>query len=261
MARTVLIILDGLNFQTAALHMGYMRSLAARHVATLRLIKCCKPSLSRPIYATLLCGQPPHAHGIITNECARQLEMPTIFSVASAAGLVTAAAAYYWIYELCHAARFDPRYHRFVAEPGNAIGYGLFYSHDEYPDGELFADAEALCRLAEPDFLLCHSMAIDFSGHAHGAGSSEYMAACKKADQLLEQYLPLWLHRGYRAIITSDHGMSRDGSHLADEPSVRNVPLWFAGFDSELPEDIGQTDIAPLMADWLGLDWPLLERV
>lgn len=92
MPRAVLIILDGLNFQSAAAQMGYMRFLCAKGAASLRLVKCCRPSLSRPLYAALRCGKPPQAHGIMDNECARPLACPDIFSLASAAGLVTAAA-------------------------------------------------------------------------------------------------------------------------------------------------------------------------
>lgn len=256
MSRLVLVLLDGLAASAAAAHMSYLAALTragkARHTGLMAEL----PPLSRPVYATLLTGKTPLETGIVRNDDARVSPAPTLFARAREAGLVTAAAAYHWISELCNRAPFSSGRDRFCDDGALPIGHGLFYSEDAYPDAELFRDAEALRLRYAPDLLLVHSMGIDFAGHAAGADSPAYRAAVRAADALLAASVPAWLDWGASVIVTSDHGMDADGSHSDATETARRVPFWLAGAPPDAPLPARQPDIAPLAARLLGIPWP-----
>ena len=255
MSRLVLVLLDGLTARAAARHMGFLAALTwggrARHTGLVAEL----PPLSRPIYATLFSGLTPLETGILTNEDARACPAPTLFARARDAGLVTAAAAYSWVSELCNRAPFDAPRDRMTDDARLPIAHGLFYSQDAYPDDELFRDAEALRRNFAPHLLLVHSMGIDFAGHTAGAASRAYREAVRAADALLATHVPRWLGEGASVLITSDHGMDADGSHTDPTPAARRVPLWLAGADAGTALPATQTEIAPLCARLLGIPW------
>ena len=254
MPRVIMVLLDGLAAATARQCLSYPQALEEVGEAQYAELMCFLPPLSRPAYATLLCGLPPAQSGIFHNDDPRPCPVPTIFSRAQNAGLVTAAAAYYWMSELCNTAPFEPARHRLTNAPGMPIEHGLFYSNDAYPDDELFHDAAALCQCFAPDLLLVHSMGIDYAGHGYGAHSREYRDAARQADGLLARWLPLWLSHGYSVLVTSDHGMDEDHGHNDNTEATRCVPLWLLGSawkNQTVPSQ--QTEIADLVLRALGL--------
>lgn len=251
MPRLILVLLDGLHAAAADARMGFMAALVENGDAVRHTLSCALPPLSRPLYATLLTGRAPAELGIFRNDDARLCPAPTLFHHAREAGLVTAAAAYYWFSELCNRAPFVPERDRLTLDPTLPISHGLFYRRDDYPDEELFGDAEALYRRFSPHLLLVHSMNIDNAGHLSGGDSAAYRQAAREADGLLARHVPRWLAEGCALCVTSDHGMHPDGWHddLVDE--VRRVPLWFLGDAWRAPlAALGrpprQTDLAAL---------------
>lgn len=256
MSRLVLVLLDGLAAATASRHMSYMAALTRAGIARHTELMAELPPLSRPLYATLLTGLTPIETGIVRNDDARTSPAPTLFSRARAAGLATAAAAYHWMSELCNRAPFEPGRDRLCDDESLPIGHGLFYTEDAYPDPELFRDAEALRLKFAPDFLLVHSMGIDFAGHAHGAGSRAYRQAARQVDSLLASAIPCWLAWGAAVMVTSDHGMGADACHSDPSKAARRVPFWLVGASADVPLPSRQTDVAPLAASLLGLAWP-----
>ena len=254
MGRLVFVLLDGLNAETARCRMSFLQALCEAGQLSHTTLTAPLPPLSRPLYACLLSGQTPAVSGIVRNADTRPCPAPTFFHQAQRAGLTTAAAAYHWFSELCNISPFDPARDRLTNDPALPIAHGLFYSEDTYPDAELFRDAEALrCRF-NPHLLLVHSMGIDWAGHCHGGISAAYAEAARQVDNLLAQYLPLWLEAGYNLLLTSDHGMDADGGHYDNTPEVRQVPLWQAGpVWRNLPRPAAQTDVANLVCKALGL--------
>lgn len=240
----------------ARAHMRFMAALCAAGKAALHETSSQMPPLSRPVYATLLSGLPPFAHGILRNEDARPLGGRNVFAALTSAGYIVAAAAYAWFYELCSGETFDPMRHRILFDSGGPIAHGIFYENDAYPDDALFADAEWLRRSCAPDFLLAHSMGIDCAGHAQGGQSAAYYAAASRADALLARYLPHWLSDGYAAIVLSDHGMDANGAHYSTEDCVMRVPVWLAGANWPVFDSFGQTDIPRIIAARFGLGFP-----
>ncbi|MFT4302444.1 MAG: alkaline phosphatase family protein, partial [Desulfovibrio sp.] len=163
MNRILFVLLDGLTASTARRCLSYPQALEEGGQARYVELECFLPPLSRPTYTTLLCGLPPAKSGIMHNDDKRACPARSIFAKAQNAGLVTAAAAYYWMSELCNTTPFDPASHRLTNAPGMPIEHGLFYSNDDYPDNELFNDAAALCQGFEPDLLMLHTMGIDYA--------------------------------------------------------------------------------------------------
>ena len=253
MTRLVFVLLDGLA-ATASPCMGYMQSLVDAGTARCTELIAELPPLSRPIYATLLSGKRPAESGITHNDDTRPCPEPHIFSRARAAGLVTAAAAYHWMSELCNTRPFDAARDRHTDNAALPIAHGHFYCTDAYPDDELFHDAASLQLRHNPHLLLVHSMGIDNAGHLYGAASREYRNAARRADGLLARWLPRWMEAGYAVLVTSDHGMDADGSHNDTNDACRRVPLWLAGEtvnSTPLPQD--QTQIADLVCSVLGI--------
>ena len=259
MSRLIFILLDGLRAAAADRHMGFMAALTEHGDAQRLTLDCALPPLSRPLYATLLTGRTPAVLGLFHNGDVRPCPVPTLFHQARDAGLVTAAAAYCWFSELCNRAPFEAGRDRLTLDPSLPIGRGLFYRRDDYPDEELFADAEALRRRCSPELLLVHSMNLDNAGHLSGGHSAAYRQAVREADGLLSRLLPLWRAAGYALCVTADHGMHADGQHDDLVEDVRRVPLWLVGDAWRTPLDaLGhpprQTDVAGLCRKVLGLE-------
>ena len=255
MTPVVFVLLDGLGAATARRCMSFMTAMEEAGFARYAELLSELPPLSRPLYATLLSGLKPTESSIVHNDIARTCPAATIFSRARDAGLVTAAAAYHWMSELCNAAPFDPARDRLTDNPALPIAHGVFYSTDSYPDDELFHDAACLLHRHQPHLLLAHSMGIDNAGHEHGADSRAYRDATRRADGLLARWMPRWLENGYSVLVTSDHGMDADKGHNDNTPATRQVPLWLVGEswrDLPLPEN--QPQVAGVVARALGLD-------
>src|SRR3990170_5214791 len=108
MAKTILILSDGLRYDVAKDNMGFLGHLVETKQASLCKIIGELPSMSRPMYETVHTGLPSSEHGIVANSIVRLSEKPNIFQAVKSAGKVTAAAAYFWYSELYNRAPFDP---------------------------------------------------------------------------------------------------------------------------------------------------------
>lgn len=104
--------------------------------------------------------------GITCNEIVRRSNQTSIFNLCREAGLVSGAAAYFWMSELYNRAPFDKHRDRIQFGTGEGlIDYGLYYWEDSYPDSHLFMDGESIRKAYHPDFMLYHPMSIDLAGH------------------------------------------------------------------------------------------------
>ncbi|SHO58686.1 alkaline phosphatase family protein [Vibrio quintilis] len=227
--QVILVIIDGLAYDTATDCMGYLQSLVEQRQATLYQLQSELPSLSRPLYETILTGTSPLEHGVLHNQIVRRSTEESVFSLARQAGLTTAAAAYHWFSELYNTAPFIPERDRLTNNPSLLIQHGLFYHEDHYPDSHLFCDAEILRQTYQPDFLLVHPMNTDDAGHKAGYDSGLYRNTVRRADVGLSGYLHRWRAEGYQILVTSDHGMNNDHSHGGTLAMERLVPLYVIG--------------------------------
>lgn len=253
--KVILIVLDGLAYETAEQCMGFLQGLKAQGATTLYKIQCELPSKSRPLYETILTGVSPVQSGIVHNDIVRNSNQQSVFSLARKSGLTTAAAAFHWFSELYNRSPYDAVRDRYTQAPDQLIQHGCFYHGDHYPDNYLYLDAECLRRRHDPDFLLIHPMNIDNAGHRDGVDSAHYRNTVRNSDGELSKYLPTWIDEGYQIIITADHGMNADKSHGGTLPEERDIPLFVIGDSfSHQPECAPmQTEICGSVCELLGI--------
>lgn len=259
MAKTILVLLDACRYDTCSQNAGYLEHLIDHGQGAKYRVRGELPSLSRPMYETSFTGLPSSVHGITGNGVVRPSRCPNVFSICRENGLVTAAAAYFWMSELySRPGRFDPLHDRFQSEAEGSICHGIFYCEDHYPDSHLLGDGEFLRRRYQPDFLLIHSMGIDYWGHQKGSDSPEYAQAVAAVTELLGQLLPAWLAEGWQVVVTADHGMNALGVHGGPAPEQRTVPLYI--FSAKVvpgrfeDREISQLNTAPLLCRLLEVE-------
>jgi len=258
--KVVLVLSDGLRYDTAVDGMGFLGHLVEVKLASLYKVISELPTMSRPMYETVHTGLPVTEHSVVSNQMVRRSNKPNIFQSAVEAGKTTAAAAYYWFSELYNRTPYDTLDDREVDDESLLIQHGRFYTQDEYPDIELFATAGMLVRKFAPDYLLVHPMGMDYVGHTYGAASSEYRNHAIRQDVMLANLIPEWMERDYNILVTGDHGMGADKMHGGTTPDVREVPLYLirpgvpgAGDTGEM---ISQLQIAPTVCNLLGVPIP-----
>ncbi len=264
MNKVILVLSDGLRYDTAVAGMGYLGHLVEAKLASLYKVTGELPSLSRPMYETVHTGLPVNEHGIISNLVVRGSTAPNVFHAAYNAGRTTAAAAYFWFSELYNRSPFDPIEDREVDDETLPIQHGRFYTQDEYPDIELFATAGMLVRKFKPDYLLVHPMGMDYAGESHGSDSSEYRNHATRQDKWLAMVLTEWMQDGYNILVTGDHGINSDGQHGGTTSDVREVPLYFirpgvVGL-GDSRQTVSQLQIAPTICKLLELEIPKTMR-
>lgn len=253
--KVIYLLIDGLAWQVARDSMGYLLALCEAGDASLYRVESALPSLSRPLYETLLTGRTPVDSGIVHNGIQRLSHGPSLFHLAREANLTTAAAAYHWISELYNRSPYQPRRDRVTEAAELPIQHGRFYHQDHYPDDHLLLDAEDLRQRYAPDLLFIHPMNIDDAGHQYGLDSPQYRNAARRFDILLSEYLSDWRAAGYQLVITSDHGMNNDCSHGGNLPCERQVPLFVCGDAFSHRPDLtpAQHELAGTVASLLGL--------
>ncbi len=254
--KVVLIVVDALRFDTACTHMGFMQHLVERKMVSRFEVRSEVPSLSRPLYETILTGTPPIVHGVTSNMTVRLSTQNSLFHLAQSNGLSTAAAAYYWVSELYNRAPFQHMEDRLQFDKQLPIENGLFYFEDHYPDSHLFADAAWLMDQKQPDFLYIHPMNVDDDGHKFTANSAQYRNRVLAVDALLSLFIPKCMAQGYDVIVTADHGMTSDGNHGGTTMEDRHVPMFVisqtvkAGIKDGV---VSQLQVAPLCCHLLNI--------
>ena len=254
--KVILVMIDAQGFDTAVQRAGFFEHLAEAGLAAKYRVQCGLPSSSRPMYETILTGQPVHAHGIYSNQIVRRSRCENLFSLTRAHGRSNAAAAYDWIAELyTDRAPFDLFRDRMCLQGSGDIDHGIFYCEDTYPDSHLYADAEMLRQMYQPDFMLVHPMNVDDQGHKFTAASREYGHASEISFDQLAVLFDRWRADAYDILITGDHGMDTLGMHGGNEAIQREVPLYIVS-DRVVPSDfsdhcISNLNIAPLICDLL----------
>ena len=234
-AKLIFILADGLRADTARDYMGYVAALAEAGQATACTLSCALPSLSRPLYATLITGKAPVEHGIVSNDQAGERCGETLFHTLAAQGVTSVVAAYDWFYELLTGERFLPWQHRSAAVPEAGITAAHWYFADDYPDSHTLADGEALRAWTGAEFVLIHTMGTDHAGHVHGGGSDAYNLAARRLDWDLARLVPAWHAAGYHVLLTSDHGMNADRMHGGTLTVEREVPFVWMPYDHSRP--------------------------
>lgn len=231
--RVVIALLDGLTARE-------MRRLEARRafgdgIAWAATLDVGTPSISRPVYHTLLTGVPQGFAGLGNNAHQGAARADTLAARARDAGASVswALTAVPWLHDL---------------------------AGDRTDSYDLGADApQGWSRRPPTDLSVLHLVATDDAGHQHGAASPEYRAA---ADASAETVRALRRARpGAWWFVGADHGHRDVGGHGGPEPEVTRV-RWIALCDDpgrafvEVPGVHPVTRLAATFAAALGVPAP-----
>jgi len=233
--RVVLVILDGLR-DDASHGQPFLDSLRARGASA--SARAAFPSLSLPGYTSILTGAPPRWSGVRSNSYDRAVPLDSIVArVRTAGGRAV-----------------------FVGDHGRSVPRLV----PDFADATLAPWSRGLERslvtaLERPaDLVVVLWSGIDDAGHDHGAASSAYSTAVRRADDALARALVGLDPRTDTLIVVADHGHIASGGHGGTEPEVLAVPLILAGAGVRPGHlaDAALTDVAPTIAALLGLPTP-----
>ena len=199
------------------------------------------PTVTAPSTASIVTGVSPAVHGIPTNflfdpehtmtkddsgmEYSDLIHVPTLWTVAHAAGLRTASA--YWPTTIGapidadfpnHAPMFNERDRRIyaaISTPGLVVEYEKKYG--ELPVGVRAFDDHVVTQMAllllqsrKPDFLLVYFQDFDHAEHRYGPDSPEAIRTLKNIDSdigvLRRAIAAAGLEKQTDIVIVSDHG-------------------------------------------------------
>ncbi len=236
------------------------------------------PTWSGPCWATIATGTGVAGHGITGNDLTghRLARHPDFVTRATRAGLPTLLAVSGWP-PLALAEDGGPLFaeastREFVSVPpsglawdeagaAGAAGLAAWDAADqdtaERAGAILAADDDA----GSPRVSFVYLGAVDFAGHATGAGGA-YLAALRATDQRVGQLLGAVLGRSsgprerWTAVVVTDHGHLDEGGHGGREPEVTTA--WAAAAGPGIvpggpPLITRQDQVAPLVLGAAGL--------
>jgi predicted AlkP superfamily pyrophosphatase or phosphodiesterase len=252
----VVISIDGFAafyLQDPRARLPTLRSLAERGVAAAG-VETVFPSTTWPTHVSLVTGVSPRTHGVVANHIFNRrtrgaedltgdpiydapdlLRAPTVYDVAHAAGLRTAAIDW----PATRNARtldfnlpffkdqrvFEDQTSRVVWEELTALGFPMDRQGEwaQLPkrflkDAMVGEVATAVARRHRPDLLLAHFLCVDSLQHLHGPRSPEAYWALEYVDGLIGRLLGD-LGREASVVIVSDHGFLPSAREI--RPNVR----------------------------------------
>jgi arylsulfatase A-like enzyme len=243
--KVAVLSVDGLRADAAArAELPNLRGLATRGAYTYAA-RSVTPSETLPGHASMLSGEEPKVHKITSDWDDFRPEkgfiaVPTVFSVARAAGLRTVMVVGKG--KLQH-----------LAPPGTVDSFVLAAR------GDADVANEAIVQTAAGfDLLFVHFPDLDLAGHAGGWMSAVYLETLARLDEALGRLLAA-LPPETTVILTADHG-GKDHTHGRDIAEDTTVPWIIAGPKvtrrGEMTSRVKQTDTAATALWTLGLSLP-----
>jgi arylsulfatase A-like enzyme len=237
----VIVSIDGMRADAAQTAAPNLVALSQRGAFSWRA-QTVVPSITLSGHASMLSGDTPNVHGMTWAEFDPRettITVPTIFTIARAAGLHTAMVV--GKPKLAH-----------LNAPGSTDVFVVCGSDDDVV-------TRALAEVnAERDLLFVHLPDTDLTGHRYGWMSAQYVAALSRADQALARLVAA-ARPSTTFVVTADHGgHARD--HFAATPVDMTIPWVIAGPGVKpglaLTTPVRVFDTAPTVAAVLGLDVP-----
>jgi len=204
-------------------------------------------ALTNPAFASILTGVNPRVHGIKDNNLGQ------VIKVEGLPDLVETK-----LYGSMHVKHFSkPEWDTaIVSLPMLGVGKSDDHMFDLIKDDLLKKDGQRL--------LIADISEVDFLGHAYGSESKRYLAAMRRADQQIEDFVTWLADKNLMEdtviIICSDHGMKViDHSYLLFD-AEKYVPFFIFGKNikkgNPLEFDASILDIAPTICYILGIPYP-----
>lgn len=269
-----LISVDGLCASALtdhSLRLPNLRGLAARGARSQGL-RPVFPSVTWPCHTTLITGVQPADHGVLGNHVydrragevvshygdrsGRRPRVETLYDVAAAAGLTTAAVC--WpqtrgadclrdnIPEFYEQALFEQHATPRLWDELTALGlpvdrYGEWsavYAHTPLQDWLTLETARHLIRRRRPDVLLVHFLAVDSFQHTHGVDSAEARWALAYADGLIGSLLGEIIAQGRtdttNVVVLGDHGFAPVHRRVLPNAVLRDEHLLHVDADGQI---------------------------
>jgi predicted AlkP superfamily pyrophosphatase or phosphodiesterase len=243
--KVAILSVDGLRGDVfAKAELPNLEALARRGAYTYSA-RTVTPSETLPGHASMVSGQDPKVHKITWdwNDFEPEkgfITVPTVFSVAKAAGLRTVVVV-------------GKRKLQHLVPPGTGDRFVLA----ERGDRDV-ANEAIVATAAGFDLLFVHFPDVDLAGHAAGWLSEGYMASLAEVDVAVARVLAA-LPPQTTVILTSDHG-GKDHDHGAEIGENTTVPWIVAGprvvRRGEIAARVKQTDTAATALWVLGLRLP-----
>lgn len=223
------------------------------------------PSTTYPAHATLVTGAPPRVHGVYSHLASRDptekarawhwfasaIQMPTLWDVAHAAGLETAAMSWpvsagadidYNIPEIWDPAAPDPE--RDFATAARHSTPGLFEELSQAlapwlagTGGAATSDrlrteaALELWRRHQPHLLLVHFIHYDALAHRYGPTAPESLAAMEEVDAEIGRIAEAVQSDAVTLVVLSDHGFVPVGHDVAPHVAMLEEKLFDQAVD------------------------------
>jgi predicted AlkP superfamily pyrophosphatase or phosphodiesterase len=212
------------------------------------------PSLTLPSHTSMITGVEPRIHGITWNENRVDSEgvvhVPTIFSLARAQGLTTAAV-------------FSKGKFEHLLLPGSVDFATLPEGNNHWYAGRTATEVENYLAEGRPDLLFVHFGEPDYAGHTLGWMGFTYGWAVRRADSGVARVLAAAdkaFGKGeYTVIVTADHG-GHGRTHGTEAETDMTIPwiAWGKGVrvGQELPHGVHTTDTAATVLWLLGVREP-----
>jgi predicted AlkP superfamily pyrophosphatase or phosphodiesterase len=198
------------------------------------------PPITLPSHASMLTGFLPAQHGLTWGDyqpAKGNSKVPTIFSIARAAGLRTAMVV-----------GKDKLNH--LKLDGSLDVYDLVSGGDDAVVNDAVVQV-----IAGADLLLVHLPDVDVSGHSSGWMSDRYLQQVVEADQAVQRLLRA-VPRHATVILTADHG-GLGPTHGMDRVQDMTIPWIIVGPDvienHVVPHRISTMDTAATALGVLGL--------
>jgi arylsulfatase A-like enzyme len=180
-------------------------------------------AVTLPSHVSMLTGVPPARHGVVWNSNLPLAHpvysaVPTLFELATAAGLSTAMVA--------GKSKFSA-----LEKPGT-LRWSSVPAASAATDEAVADSAVRLIDAYAPQVLFVHLPAVDTAGHESGWGSDTQLAAIATADRCIGRILDALAKRRLLdstcVLVSSDHG-GAGKSHGPDDARSRNIPWIVAG--------------------------------
>jgi hypothetical protein len=196
-----------------------------------------------PIVLAMGTGAPSGAQQFLNNFTSPAFPGDSIFRVLKRHHLSTAVFG-----EKIWADLFGP--HIDLAMVHADAGMADLYTHDRE------AYHAALAHSGEADFAVVHFVGADHAGHRLDFADPEYRAVSRALDGYVAGLMARFPDRHF--IVTADHGMNRDRSHVGPDPMVVEPPFLCAG--PRCPRDFAPNfstlALAPFITGFFGAGPP-----
>jgi hypothetical protein len=231
--RVVFVMVDGLR-EDISRKMPVLNALRQRGYDA--VVRTGQPSLSFPIWTTLLSGATQRISGVTTNWFEEKVPVETLVDVAVRGGATVAVSAP-TDFEMLYGV--DRTGHTFLQD----------WVKGTYMTAPIVDNAIRLAEESSATLLVVHSPDIDEAGHASGGASAAYLDTALKVDADIARLVEALQDDRTTFVIASDHGHIDTGGHGGWEDVATKVPAVFAGAGVSLGSGEGEQDqVAPTVA-------------